>query len=972
MTFSLGQRWISDAESELGLGTIVAIDGRMLTLLFAASGEQRLYSITDTPITRVRFNTGDEIISHDDSKILVTEVDEDEDTELLTYIGTSVATGEAVRLKETFLNNFIKFNKPQDKLFAGQIDKFDRFVLRYKALLNQHTQQKSNLRGLLGPRVDLIPHQFYIAEEVGKRHAPRILLADEVGLGKTIEAGLIIHQQIITGRAKRVLIVLPENLQHQWLVEMMRRFNLHFSIFDDSRCSEAYADEVNPFETEQLVLCSINLLRKKIHFEHALEAEWDLLIVDEAHHLIWDKEKPSREYQVIEALSKETPGVLLLTATPDQLGHESHFARLRLLDPDRFYDYQKFVEEEAGYKPVVDAVNLLLDNQPLSDDAQNSITDLLSEQDVQPLLKVINDLPPADEERTQAERELISNLLDRHGTGRLLFRNTRSAIKGFPKRLLKSVGLPLPEQYKTAMKVSKILPSGTLQEQAFSALYPEQMYQKFEGSTTNSWCAFDPRISWLIELVQQFKNEKILIIAAQAETALALEEALRTREAIKAAVFHEGLSLIERDKAAAYFAQVEDGAQVMICSEIGSEGRNFQFAHHLVLFDLPINPDLLEQRIGRLDRIGQRCDIQIYTPYLKDTAQEHLQQWYEKGLTAFTQTTPTGHTIYEQVKDQLIELLATGENSNGEFDKLISITRNENEKLKAQLEQGRDRLLEINSSGILHPSDLLDDITEVDQLPDFTTFALQLFDVVGVQQEDQNEHCLVLRPTNHMLTSDFPGLPEEGATVTFNRQTALSRDDVHYLSWEHPMILGGMEMILTSDTGTTAVAILKNSSLPPASTFLELIYVVEAINTDNAQLSRFLPTTPIRLLLDKNGKNLGGSVTFDSFDRQLTPINRHISRKIANTSQPLIHQLIKGSVPTAQLLMADILLDAKTDMQQTLQGERDRLQALQAVNPNIREDEIQFIRDQQTNFEQILDQTQLKLDAIRFIVSTPS
>jgi len=970
MTFSLGQRWISDAESELGLGTIVAIEGRMLTLLFAASGEQRLYSIEEAPITRVRFNVGDEILSHDEWKLLVSEVSEADN--LITYIGIRVDNGEPCQLKETFLNNFIKFNKPQDKLFAGQIDKFERFALRYKTLTNQHQQQKSNLRGLLGARVDLIPHQFYIAEEVGKRHAPRILLADEVGLGKTIEAGLIIHQQLITGRAKRVLIVLPENLQHQWLVEMMRRFNLHFSIFDDSRCDEAYLDALNPFETEQLVLCSINLLRKKKHFEHALDADWDLLIVDEAHHLIWDKEKPSREYQVVEALANEIPGVLLLTATPEQLGHESHFARLRLLDPSRFYDYQAFVEQETSYQPVVNAVNQLLDNQKLTNDAKNSITELLSEQDTQPLFNIIDDLSIAIEERQQAQFELINNLLDRHGTGRLLFRNTRSAIKGFPKRCLKSIALALPEQYKTAIKVSKMLPSGSLAEQAFTALYPEQIYQAFEGTSSNSWCLFDPRINWLIDLTAQLKGEKILIIAAQAETALAIEEALRTREAIKVTVFHEGLSLIERDKAAAYFAQKENGAQVMVCSEIGSEGRNFQFAHQLVLFDLPINPDLLEQRIGRLDRIGQPCDIQIYTPYLKDTAQEFLQHWYEHGLSAFSQTTPTGRTVFEAVKDDLIQLLASGDNDNGEFDKLIQTTRSFNEKLKKQLEQGRDKLLEINSSGILHPSELLDDLMEADQKPDFTQFALQLFDVVGLQQEDQSEHCLIIKPTGHMLTSDFPGLSEEGATVTFNRQTALSRDEVQYLSWEHPMISGGMEMILSSDTGTTSVAILKNNSLPAASTFLELIYVVEAINTDNAQLSRFLPTTPIRLLLDKNAKDLGQSVTFDSFNRQLTPINRHISRKIANTSQPLIHQLIKDSLPTAQSLMADILMTAKQEMQQTLQQERDRLQALQAVNPNIREDEIQYIRDQQTDFEQILDQTQLKLDAIRFIVSTQS
>ena len=121
---------------------------------------------------------------------------------------------------------------------------------------------------------------------------------------------------------------------------------------------------------------------------------------------------------------------------------------------------------------------------------------------------------------------------------------------------------------------------------------------------SEKWTDFDPRVDYLIDLLKSLKKEKVLVICAHAQTAIDLEAALRVKEGIRAAVFHEGLSIFERDKAAAYFAQDEDSAQLLLCSEIGSEGRNFQFAHHLVLFDLPSNPDLLEQRIGRLDRIG--------------------------------------------------------------------------------------------------------------------------------------------------------------------------------------------------------------------------------------------------------------------------------------------------------------------------------------------------------------------------------
>ncbi|MFM5210142.1 MULTISPECIES: RNA polymerase-associated protein RapA [Aeromonas] len=953
MPFALGQRWISDTETDLGLGTVVAVEGRMVTLLFPATGENRMYAKEEAPVTRVSFNVGDQITSHEDWTMTVEEVQEKDG--LLIYVGVRTDNDEPVALKEVFLNNFIKFNKPQDRLFAGQIDRMSRFTLRYEALINQHQRRRNPTRGLAGGRVSLIPHQLYIAHEVGHRYAPRVLLADEVGLGKTIEAGMIIHQQLLSGRAHRVLILLPETLQHQWLVEMLRRFNLHFSLFDEERCIEAFADAENPFETEQLVICSLDFLRKKRRrFEQVLEAEWDLLVVDEAHHLEWSEEAPSRAYEMVEALAEQVPGVLLLTATPDQLGHQSHFARLRLLDPERFYDYEAFLAEEQAYGQVASAAQELLDGETLSDEARQILA---------------SQLKGLDLSDAAARQQAVAKLLDQHGTGRVLFRNSRANIQGFPERHLNVYPMPLPEQYKTAIKVMGMMGGngGDLQTRALRYLYPEKIFQQFEGDNA-TWTQFDPRVEWLLELLLSARQQKVLVICSEAATSIALEEALRTREGIRGAVFHEGMSILERDKASAYFAQQEGGAQVLLCSEIGSEGRNFQFASHLVLFDLPLNPDLLEQRIGRLDRIGQQNTVEIHVPYLEGTAQRALQLWYHDGLDAFEQTCPTARPVFEAVRDELFELLAANTGDQAPLDALLVKTRELHEPLKARLEQGRDRLLEIHSSGGAAAQQLVDKLAAEDDDTGMISFALKMFDEIGVNQDDRGENALVLTPGDHMLVSSFPGLPQDGMTITFDRNTALSRDDMALLSWDHPMMRGGIDLILGSEIGATSVALLKNKALPIGSILLELIFVAES--AAHPQLYRFMPPTPIRLLMDKNGQNLGEKVAFDAFNRQLTPVNRHLGSKLVTASQPVIHGLIGKGQAIAEELKGGIVDKARAQMAQTLQQDLDRLEALKAVNPNVRDSELDYLRNLQAELHHLIDQTQLKLDAIRFIVVT--
>ena len=203
MAFFPGQRWISDSESDQGLGTVTAVEHRFVTIVFTATGDARQYAIDNAPLTRVIFNEGDQIPSHEGWLLTVESVEESHN--LLTYHGVRVDTQEPASLKEVMIDHFIKFNKPQDRLLNGQVDRLDWFRLRKSCLHNQYQQQQSPLMGLTGAKVSLIPHQLYIAEEVGSRFAPRVLLADEVGLGKTIEAGLIIHQQLVSGRAKSII-----------------------------------------------------------------------------------------------------------------------------------------------------------------------------------------------------------------------------------------------------------------------------------------------------------------------------------------------------------------------------------------------------------------------------------------------------------------------------------------------------------------------------------------------------------------------------------------------------------------------------------------------------------------------------------------------------------------------------------------------------------------------------------------------
>ncbi|MFB2538135.1 MULTISPECIES: RNA polymerase-associated protein RapA [unclassified Acinetobacter] len=936
--FAIGQRWISDTESELGLGVVIDVDERSVSILFPKSDETRLYSQQTAPLSRIAFMAGDDITDQEGLTWQVLSVENRHG--ILRYRAKRQdEQGEWVEkdLNETRLAAQIQLAKPLDRLLASQIDYKENYDLRVQALLMQSQMRRSPLRGLLGARVGIIPHQLYIANEVGTRFAPRVLLADEVGLGKTIEAGLIIHQQLKTARSERVLVFVPDSLQYQWMIEMRRRFNLNFSIFDLTRTASIreHDPDLNPFSTEQLIIVSIDLMldHPDLH-EQAIEAGFDLMVVDEAHHLMWSEQEGGNDrYELIEDFANKTAGVLLLTATPEQLGVESHFARLRLLDPQRFDSLDRFLDEEEQYKHTAKIAEVLIGENELSDEQQDALEGLLGYR-----------LGEEPEQRYRA----IHELLDRHGTGRVLFRNTREAIQGFPGRDCHPAPLPMSENWNT---------TGKLREQ----MWPEEL--QLDGA----WLEHDPRVTWLMELMKkELKHKKVLLIARSGPVVEALESVLRLHGGVRTAMFHEGMSLLERDQSAAYFAEESYGAQILLCSEIGSEGRNFQFAHNLVLFDLPSNPDVLEQRIGRLDRIGQKHRIQIHVPYIEGTAQERMFRWYNEALNIFSQISPTAQTLQENYIAELKDFLL--QDGGEAFEQLLEQVNQDRQVLETELRDGRDRLLEYNSCRPVVAGRIvkaLEDYERQSLLPDFVK---RFMSATNIDFDEQANGTVIIRPSDQTQI-DGLALDEEGMTATFQREQAGQREDVQFLTMEHPFIESVLDVFNTQSFGSANVALFKTNAIKEGSLLMEVWFKVDVIAPKALNVQAGLPKQLIRVLLSENGQDLSEKVASHVLQPYVAYLDGQQARQIIKVRREVIEQRYAQAFDLAQQQVPDIQQEAKVWYDKRWQREIDRLNYLKKHNPSIREDEINRLQKLQAEGLGLLDQVTLTPEAIRVLVT---
>jgi ATP-dependent helicase HepA len=618
------------------------------------------------------------------------------------------------------------------------------------------------------------------------------------------------------------------------------------------------------------------------------------------------------------------------------LGESSHFARLRLLDPERFHSLPAYLEEHSHYEEIAEIAGKLLRDETLN---EGEIT----------LLAVTLKLEETAVRQSLADSEksaLLTRLLDQHGTGRVMFRNTRAAMSGFPARIAHLTALE-----GDAERIKE------LDEEFASDTDPTAPKPPYDFDP-------DPRIKWLAGLLRDHPDKKFLLLCRYREKVEEIEAALRGHINARAAVFHEKLPLIQRDRNAAWFAE-EEGAQILICSEIGSEGRNFQFAHHLVLFDLPANPELLEQRIGRLDRIGQTEEIHIRVPFIKGTPQEKLAAWYHEGLNVFDRHSSGGAELFEKFHQELIRVCEELDESG--FSNLLRRTKAFRAKLEDQLKAGRDRLLELHSFNPERAREIAEEITKADHDTRLDSFVADAFDHFGIQIEELGNRAFHLG-AGDLFKEKIPSLPPEGLTATAERSRALAREDIGFLTWDHPIISGLLDMLLGSEQGNSVFALWPNA--PSGGVLIEAIYLLEAIAPPELHLDRFLAPTPIRIVLNHKRKEVENEATPEILAANLQ--NGEPSMLASQFEE--LSSLLPGMIRVTEVIAGKrgktIIQAAQEQARTALGSEISRLHQLRKINPSIRADEIEALTAELGRSEELIGKAAVRLDAVRLILAS--
>lgn len=764
----------------MGIGRIAEVDGRAIVVAFPRSGTTlRLAGQTDA-LVPVDLSPGRPVrITATHEETTVARLLDDGRLELVNGRTEAAHALWPLELEGALL----------EKLVVGDLDDVDDFITRMNILHLLAIREADGLGAFLGGRVRLFPHQLHVAERTSATDPVRWLLADEVGLGKTIEASLIlnrlVHASTTSAKAtavkkvERCMVVAPATLTVQWLGELWRKYHQVFTLLDAERLGDVakdFGDDFNPFELHPRTVISLELLIARPHLtEQAVKAGIDLLVVDEAQHLRRPAGHPGdpawRAVAPIAALGRH---VLLLSATPLEDDAHGFFRLLQLLRPDEFPEEMSFEARLAEGTPL----------PPCTSSTRRSD---------------IGGLPP----RVGIPVDLLNP------KGARLREAVEQAVRAAP-------AANAVVQRDKLDRIRRALASGAALNAVLAADDPlRAQAQSMDG--------FDARVEWLAANAVKWRaaKEKTLVFVADRETLEMLRAALSHRAQLATGMFHEQLTPAKRDTEVARFREI-DGPSLLVSTECGGEGRNFEFCRRLVLFDLPWKPSVVEQRIGRLDRIGRRMPVEVVYFRPPTGLGRDVVRLFE-GLGLFREPLAGLETQLAHVQGALEELaLSPGASlSDQRFSALIAEAHSARTRIR---EAAYQQLHRDPYRAEMGPAILARVPKELDELNQevVVTAAIGLGFTIA---HPRGHRVFSIELGSGASVDGLPGVPGgSGYVGTFDREEAVENESIDFFASGHPLVEGifahyeespigravRFQMAIGQDSGEGLVAIYKD------------------------------------------------------------------------------------------------------------------------------------------------------------------
>jgi len=796
--------------------------------------------------------------------------------------------------------------EPEALLASGQLGASVPYALRLQALYLRHAYRFDPLSGLSNARIEPSLHQIYIAHRVARKLQPRMILADEVGLGKTIEAGLILKELRARAQIQRVLVLCPASLQAQWQQELRSKFNEHFEIMDGAAVKYLGQRGANPWAKRDNVICSLPFASYPKRMEQIVEAEWDLVVFDEAHRVRrWRQSKTrvktTQAYRLADELKELTSGLLLLTATPMQLHSFELFSLIELVEPGLFPTFESYEQRRRQLPQLNEAMKTLVSWRAMPQDQRPEAGRKL-ESTLQRVGIADPNLAHLDDDGDRSA--LMDRLVERHPLSNVMVRNRKAELGGFVRRDPHRVPVELSDEeaelyedvtdytrqgyneavatknnavgflmvtYQKLMASSSHAVRASFQKRITKLRQQQKAARERQAQLTES--ALDElrdaaelseardevegavldmarlgieidRLEDLVTRLGRMRDSKAdtLVAAADAifenkpdEKILVFTQFIETQQFIAAALrangysvslFNGSMSLDDKEEAVRVF---RERGQVLVATESGGEGRNFQFCHILFNYDLPWNPMKVEQRIGRLDRIGQKRPILIYNLACAGTIEERVLDVLDQRIGLFEESVGSLDPILGDVETDIERLIMS---QTAAFDAEFKVFEQD---LEAKVLKAREAERTLADFALDRASFRRDEANALlarkpmanhRDLERFVSDALAFYGGM-LTEHDQGGSAISLSP--HLGAR--LRTRQSAVRGVFDPALALEHEDLPFLAFGHNLIDAIVDLPISFEPVTTGVRCDPETSGGP---FVEVIYEIE---TEGAQPS---------------------------------------------------------------------------------------------------------------------------------------